>query len=42
VNYALQELWKDGTYQEIYDKWFVGPDAPIQLPLGGQMEIWPE
>ena len=42
VNYALQELWKDGTYQEIYDKWFVGPDAPIQLPLGGQMEIWPD
>lgn len=42
VNYALQELWKDGTYQQIYDKWFVGPDAPIQLPLGGVMEVWPD
>ena len=41
VNYALQELWKDGTYQEIYDRWFVGPDRLIDLPLGGQMEIWP-
>ncbi|MEM7536601.1 MAG: transporter substrate-binding domain-containing protein [Chloroflexota bacterium] len=42
VNYALQELWKDGTYAEIYFKWFEGPDAQILLPLGGQMEIWPE
>ncbi len=41
VNYALQELWKDGTYAEIYARWFEGPDAPIQLPLGGEMEIWP-
>ena len=41
VNYALQELWKDGTYQEIYDHWFVGPDRMLDLPLGGQMEIWP-
>lgn len=42
VNYALQEIWKDGTYQEIYDKWFTGPDAMIELPLGGQMEVWPD
>lgn len=42
VNYALQELWKSGVYHEIYDRWFVGPDAVIQLPLGGEMEIWPE
>ena len=42
VNYALQELWKNGIYQEIYDKWFVGPQATVPLPLGGQMEIWPE
>lgn len=41
VNYALQELWKDGTYQEIYDRWFVGPERLIDLPLGGQMEVWP-
>ncbi len=41
VNLALQELWKNGTYHEIYQKWF-GPGADIELPLGGQMEIWPE
>ncbi|MCP5011157.1 MAG: transporter substrate-binding domain-containing protein [Aestuariibacter sp.] len=41
VNYALQELWKDGTYQTIYDRWFVGSDRILDLPLGGQMEIWP-
>jgi len=42
VNYALQELWQDGTYLKIYNRWFVGPEAPLQLPLGGEMEIWPE
>ncbi len=42
VNYALQELWKQGTYAMIYEKWFVGPDAVIELPLGGEMEIWPD
>jgi polar amino acid transport system substrate-binding protein len=40
VNMALQELWKNGAYQAIYDKWF-GPGAEIELPLSGQMEIWP-
>jgi polar amino acid transport system substrate-binding protein len=41
VNYVLQALWTDGTYQGIYDRWFVGPDKIIDLPLGGEMEIWP-
>jgi len=41
VNVALQELWKNGSYQKIYDKW-LGPGAEIELPPGGQMEIWPE
>lgn len=41
VNYALQELWKDGTYAEIYERWFEGPDRIIDLPLGGEMEVWP-
>lgn len=41
VNYALQELWKNGVYHELYEKWF-GPDAEIQLPLNGEMEIWPD
>ena len=41
VNYALQEVWKSGRYREIYGRWFVGPDRIIDLPLGGEMEIWP-
>ena len=41
VNYALQELWKEGIYDQIYNRWFVGPDRIIDLPLGGEMEIWP-
>jgi polar amino acid transport system substrate-binding protein len=40
VNYALQDIWKDGTYLTIYNKW-LGPNADVHLPLGGQMEIWP-
>lgn len=41
VNYALQELWKSGEFARIYDRWFVGPERIIDLPLGGEMEIWP-
>lgn len=41
VNYALQELWLDGTYRAIYDKWFTGPDAMLPRPFAGEMEIWP-
>ena len=41
VNDALQELWKNGTYQEIYERWFVGSEKILDLPLGGEMEIWP-
>ena len=40
VNLALQDIWKDGTYRVIYDKW-LGPDADVTLPLGGTMEVWP-
>ena len=40
VNIALQEVWKDGTYQESYDRWFVNDGRIIDLPLGGEMEIW--
>jgi len=39
INYILQDLWMDGTYLEIYNRW-LGPDAEIQLPLGGEMELW--
>ena len=41
INFALQQLWKDGTYAMIYDRWFTGPDRIVDLPLGGEMEVWP-
>lgn len=41
VNVAVQEVWKSGEYQRIYDRWFVTPDTRIiELPLGDAMEIW--
>jgi polar amino acid transport system substrate-binding protein len=40
INYALQDLWVDGTYHRLYDRWF-GPEAQVPFPLGGEMEIWP-
>ena len=41
VNYALQDLWRSGEYETLYDRWFVGPDQAIDLPLGGAIEVWP-
>jgi polar amino acid transport system substrate-binding protein len=41
VNYALQELWKDGSFAAIYERWFEGPDRILDLPLAGEMEVWP-
>lgn len=41
VNLALQEVWKDGSFAALYDRWFEGPDRIIDLPLGGTIEIWP-
>jgi polar amino acid transport system substrate-binding protein len=40
VNYALQDIWRDGTYHQIYDRW-LGEGAAVTLPLGGEMELWP-
>ncbi|MCP4423074.1 MAG: transporter substrate-binding domain-containing protein [Chloroflexi bacterium] len=42
INYALQELWKNGRYAEIYTRWFEGPDRILDLPLAGEMEVWPD
>ncbi len=41
VNLALQGIWRNGTYQTLYDRWFVGAERIIDLPLGGEMELWP-
>ncbi len=40
VNFALQDIWLDGTYRKIYDKWY-GPSTPYYFPLTRKIEIWP-
>lgn len=41
VNKALIEMWNDGTYKKLYDKWF-GPGTNYYIPLTWQMETFPE
>lgn len=40
INFTLQDMWADGTYKQIYDKWY-GPDTPYYFPLTRKVEIWP-
>lgn len=40
VNFTLQDMWLDGTYKKIYDKWY-GPSTPYHFPLTKKIEIWP-
>ncbi|EGJ51656.1 ABC transporter substrate-binding protein [Desulfocurvibacter africanus] len=40
INFALQDMWADGTYKKIYDKWY-GPDTPYYFPLTAKIEMWP-
>jgi len=40
INFTLQDIWKDGTYQKIYNKWF-GPDSKYPFPLTSKIEMWP-
>jgi polar amino acid transport system substrate-binding protein len=40
VNFALQDMWNDGKYMEIYNKWY-GPDTPYYFPMTEKIEIWP-
>ncbi len=40
VNFALQDIWTSGQFQELYDPWFVDENRIINLPLGGEMEVW--
>jgi polar amino acid transport system substrate-binding protein len=42
VNYALQDIWLDGTWDKLFNKW-VGPSTKLQLTkelLGFGMEVW--
>ncbi len=40
VNFAIQDMWTDGTYKKIYDKWY-GPESKWAFPLTKQIEMWP-
>ena len=40
INKTLNDLWRSGEYQKIYNKWF-GKDTNYYLPLTWQMELWP-
>jgi polar amino acid transport system substrate-binding protein len=41
VNRSLIEMWNDGTYKKIYNKW-LGPDTKYYMPLTWEMETFPE
>jgi polar amino acid transport system substrate-binding protein len=43
VNFTLQDLYLDGTYAVLYQKWLLGGD-PRGINVGGevfQLEVWP-
>lgn len=40
VNFAIQDMWADGTYMQIYNKWY-GPDTPYAFPMTEKIEMWP-
>jgi polar amino acid transport system substrate-binding protein len=40
INFTIQDMWKDGTYMEIYNKWF-GPDTETPFPMTEKIEMWP-
>jgi len=40
IIFAIQDMWADGTYKKIYDKWY-GPKTPYYFPLTEEIEMWP-
>jgi polar amino acid transport system substrate-binding protein len=40
INFTIQDMWKDGTYMTIYNKWF-GPDTDYPFPMTEKIEMWP-
>ncbi len=40
VNFALQDIWTSGEFIELYNPWFVDDTRLIDLPLGGEVEVW--
>ena len=40
INFTIQDMWKDGTYMTIYNKWF-GPESAYPFPMTEKIEMWP-
>ena len=40
VNFAIQDMWRDGTYMKIYNKWY-GANTPYYFPMTSTIETWP-
>jgi len=40
VNFAIQDMWRDGTYMKIYNKWY-GADTLYYFPMTEKIENWP-
>lgn len=40
LNFILQEMWRDGTYRKVYEKWF-GPSSKYELASDYEIELWP-
>jgi polar amino acid transport system substrate-binding protein len=42
VNFTLQDMWRDGTWDQIFDRW-IGPNSALKLTkdeIGFKMELW--
>ena len=41
INFAIQDVYEDGSFKKIYDKWF-GPNTPYAFPAKRPIDIWPQ
>lgn len=41
INFAIQDVYEDGSFKKIYDKWF-GPNTPHIFPARRPIDIWPQ
>jgi polar amino acid transport system substrate-binding protein len=43
INFVLQDIWKDGTWQQLFDKW-LGKDSKLKMTMGDignfEMRYW--
>ncbi len=40
INFTLQDIYQDGSFKKIYDKWF-GPNTAHAFPAKRPIDIWP-